>query len=173
MHAMPKQAPYPCVLRPHHSSCAAVRTQGCGPASCVNTHRRPRSVETAACDSASLAASLFAADISRFGEADRDAVPQTHRRRPRPVCLTSTTPGLAPKNLFPPEATIIMILSVSVLLRNSSIYLAALHLLKKFCAGEFQVAKSLLGEQWAHLSVRHVHGVEITAEMALVGVCAL
>jgi hypothetical protein len=65
-----------------------------------------------------------------------------------------------------------MILSVSVLLRNCSIYLAALNLLKKFCAGEFQVAKSLLGEQWAHLSVRHA-GVEITAEMALVGVCAL
>lgn len=63
-----------------------------------------------------------------------------------------------------------MILNLSVLLRNSSFYLAALHLLKKFCAGEFQVAKSLLGE---HLSVRHVHGVEITAEMALVGVCAL
>ena len=31
---------------------------------------------------------------ARDGEADRDAVPQTHRRRPRPACLTSTTPGL-------------------------------------------------------------------------------
>ena len=59
-----------------------------------------------------------------------------------------------------------------MLLRNSSIYLAALHVIKKFCAGEFQVAKSLLGEHWAHLSGRHIHGVEITAEMALVGVCA-
>ena len=56
--------------------------------------------------------------------------------------------------------------SVPVLLRNSSIYLAALHLLKKFCAGEFQVATSLLG---AHLGAQRIHGVEITAEMALVG----
>ena len=49
-------------------SAHAVRTQSCGPASCVYTDRRPRSVETAACDSASLAASLFAADIESRGD---------------------------------------------------------------------------------------------------------
>lgn len=53
------------------------------------------------------------------------------------------------------------------LLRNSSIYLVLLHFMKKFCNGEFLLSRSIMGEQY---SVRDVHGVEITAEMALVGV---
>lgn len=57
--------------------------------------------------------------------------------------------------------------SFILLLRNGSIYLAFLLLLKKFCNGEFQPFKILLGDG----SQRSIHGIVITAEMVLIGVC--
>ena len=57
-------------------------------------------------------------------------------------------------------------ISVVEFLRNSSIYLALLHVLKRFCDGEFNVARSLVGISW---SERRINGVRITAEVALIG----
>jgi hypothetical protein len=57
--------------------------------------------------------------------------------------------------------------SFILLLRNGSIYLAFLLLLKKFCNGEFQPFKILLGDG----SQRSIQGIVITAEMVLTGVC--
>mmetsp|Transcript_38673 Transcript_38673/g.56868 ORF Transcript_38673/g.56868 Transcript_38673/m.56868 type:complete len:198 (-) Transcript_38673:92-685(-) len=58
--------------------------------------------------------------------------------------------------------------SLPALMRNGSIYLALLHLLKKFCNGEFNLAKSLLGGYSEH----RVRGVVITAEVVFVGLVA-
>ena len=55
-------------------------------------------------------------------------------------------------------------------LRNSSIYLALLHLLKQLCDGEFGVARSLVGG--ALPAATQIRGVRITAEVALIGAAA-